>query len=660
MESPASPTAPPPSRPDALDELEARALNVLRSGDESDWEPLLDAIDHIEQAGTLYPHPPPIDPSEGRRSSAELRRLIDAVRWSKPDFPPPRTRAGYALEGAPAGEASVLPAFAAAIGAPHLRDGFPDLWALDAALWERLDKAGMRELACLWLESPGRRLVQDIGVLTMMPHLDAVGASAISPSRIDAASGLNLGELHRGHRELHLAVPGASFEEWEPEPTDKAEQVLRALHLLEEGSPLALRGAALSWLLNRAADDPFYTTVEGLRRDLRDDLPLRLSTALAAWVDAAPAAAVPQRLEALALQHAARIVAADPPVNEALRGWAIARWLQGCLRRSPFFGADEEVLAAHLGARRQADPQLLLKGADALHPARFSVDGNGLNLAEIAFMAGVLSHYQRDPDRTLLPTPVPIVHALQRLASHPVRAAEEEADAALAAKHNALEWPEGYPISPPLAARRLMTDLRIDWIAQLSEAAQRDAIERFSRDPAHHAWLAFAVEREGQHLRGSARSRAVEVFRALAATEQMVVEAHVTGTFGAGILEWLTMDDADRILEITGHADPAWRPFVVDALAGAAERLGRDALWTRALDRLVALMQEPQFDDKARLNAALFALRRASASKLSGRDALLGRIATLVAAPPFTDHLGLRREIRRLGLPTPAAAGSKR
>jgi hypothetical protein len=203
-----------------------------------------------------------------------------------------------------------------------------------------------------------------------------------------------------------------------------------------------------------------------------------------------------------------------------------------------------------------------------------------------------------------------------------------------------------------------MTELRIGWIAQLPEDAQRDSIERFARDATHHVWIAIAIQREGQHLCSGARARAAEVFRALFNTGH--VQAHVLATFGAGILEGLTNEEVDRVLDIAGRADPAWRSFVVDALAGAAERLGDDALWTRALERLLAIMQEPQLEDKARLNAALFVLRRASASKLPARDELLGRVAALAAVPPFTDHLGLRREIRRLGLPTTAAAGSKR
>lgn len=657
MESPTIPTAPPPSRPDALDALEAHALGLLREGAGAGWEQLLAAIDRIERDAGLYQPPPLLDPSEGRCSSAELRRLIDAARGAAPETPPPRTRAGYALEGTPAGEARVLNAFAAALGARGLREGFPDLWAVDAALWKELDKANVPELACLWLESPGRRLIQDIGVLSLLPHVGALGASDLSSSRLDAAAGLHLSEAPREHRELHLAVPGDALDEWEPAPADKGEQVLRALHLLEEGSPLGLRSAALAWLLNRAADDPFYT-VDGIRRDLRDDLPVRLTWALATWLPKTRADAIPRRLETLALQHAARIVAADPSKDATRRGWAIARWLQGCLRRSPFYGADEEVLAAHLGARLPAEPTPVPEGADALHPARFSLDEGGLDVAEIAFMAGVLAHYQRARDHTLLPTPVPLVHWLQWLAGRPVHLAAEEADAALAAGRNALGWPEGYPSAPPLAARRLMTDLRIGWLAHVRDGAQLDSIDRFARDPAHHAWLAFAIQREGQHLSSELRALAVEVFRKLGAASQ--VQPHVLATFGIGVLEGLTDQEAEQILDLAARADPSWRPFVVDALVDAAERAGRDAIWARSIERLLALMQEPHLDDKARLNAALFALRRASASKHAGRDAALSCIAALASVPPFSDHLGLRREIRRLGLSTPAAAGSKR
>ncbi|WP_437780662.1 hypothetical protein [Sorangium sp. So ce1097] len=666
MESPAPAAAPPSSRPDALDVFEARALVLLRGGDASDTAELLAAIQRAEHDGHLYPEAPPIDPSEGRRSSAELRRLLESAQGTPPEPPPSRPRAGYALEGGPDGEARALSAFAATLGSEGgLRKGFPDLWAIDAGLWDRLDHGGVRELARLWLESPGRRLVQDLRVLATMPAEEPLGATDRSLARLEAAAGLRslAGDAsgpaseHRGYREFHGAVPGARLADWEPEPSDKAEQVLRALHLLEDGSPLGLRGAALAWLLNCAADDPFYT-VSGIRRDLRDDLPIRLSTALLAWVGDSPRAAVPRQLETLALQHAARIIAAAPADEAAPRGWALARWLQGCLRRSPFFGADEEVLAAHLRARLPAVPLRVPDGADALHPARFSLDGAGLDVAEIAFLSGVLAHYQRPHDHTLLPTPVPLIHALQRIASRAVRAAEEEADAALAAGHNALGWPEEYAIAPPLAARRLMTDLRIGWVAQVGEAAQRESIERFARDPIRHGWLAFALHREGQHLGPGARALAIDVFHALSRANQ--AEAHVLGTFGTGLLEGLSDTETDLLLGLAVSAEPLWRPFVIDALAGAAERIDRDVTWTRAIEHLLALMEDSNLDSKVRLNAALFALRRASASRLSGRDALLARIAAAAAGPPFSEHLGLRREIRRLGLPTQAAAGSKR
>jgi hypothetical protein len=662
MESPSNPAARPLSSSDALDDLEARALGMLReAGGGVAWDELLVAIDRAEHEGELYGQPPPIDPSEGRKSSAELRRLIAAIRGASPEPPPRASRAGYALEGAPEGEARARPAFAAVIGARGLRDAFPDLWALDAALWNALDTANPRDLARMWLESPGRRLMQDIGILRALPHTSTRGASDLSPERLDKAAGWKLADAPREHRELHLAIPGAALESWEPELADPGEQVPHALRLLEEGSPLGLRGAALAWLLGRAAESPFYT-FEGMRRDLREDLPVRLTWALARWLPDKSASVIPRRLEAIAFQHAARLVASDPSADAARRGWALARWRQACLRRSPFYGADEEVLAAHLRARLPVEPQPVPEGADALHPARFTIDGDGLDVAETAFMAGLLAHYQRE--QTLLPTPEPLVHWLHWLAARPVRSAEEDADAALTDGRNALAWPARFSISPSLAARQLMTDLRIAWIAQAKVDAQsgfdpqRDAIERFARDPARHAWCAFAIEREGQHLRSEVRARAVEVFEALGSDAH--VRPHVVATLGAGLLEALTDEQAARILVFADRAEPRWRAHLADAAVGAAERADRDAVWAHAIEHLIALMQDTALPEKVRLDAALFAMRRASASKLPARDPSLQKIATLAAAPPFTDHLGLRREIRRLGLSTQAAAGIKR
>ncbi len=669
MESPRN--DPPTSQsasPDALDAPEMAVLEALAS-----WSHELRAEKEAlwRLSVPLYQENPPIDPSEGRRSIAEVLALLDILDGKPPTSPAGRTRAGYTLatQSAREGEPGVAPAFVSAFGLKNLRDLFPDLWAVDAALWDALDTPDdIRKLARSWLESPGRRLVQDIGILERMPEGTTIGATDCSPARIDAAIGLqhilqhvSAMDVHvslRAHHEQQAAVPGQMFEVWEPKPEEENQQVERALRLLEEGSPFGLRGAALAWLLDRAADDPFYE-VDQVRRDLREDLSMRLGTALRSWLDESPTNDISRQLETLTLQHAARFVVDDPPAHAARRGWAIARWLQGCLRRSPYFGGDEEVLAAHLRTRLPTTAAAIPPDADVLHPARFAVDGKGLDVAEVAFVSGVVLHYQRAREHTVQhPTPVPLVLALQRIASRLVRPSETAVQAVLDAGHNALGWCAAYSIMAPVAARRLLTELRIGWLAHVPEAAQREAIEHFGAEPRHHDWLSVAIHREGQHLKPTALSVAVDVYRSLLGTTR--AEVHVLATFGTGVLAGFSEDELSGIVDVASNSEVAWRPFVVDALAEGAERLKNGSLWARAIDRLLEWMDDVTCDDKTRLNSALFAMRRVSASRIRNRDVLLRRIIARSDEQPFSTHADLQSELRRLRLVRPTAAGSGR
>lgn len=665
-------SSPSPSRPDALDVFEARALALLDTAPEEGWDALLRDLSEAEARHHLYRNAPPIDPSEGRRSSTELRRLLDTLRGAAPSPPPPpRTRAGYAIEGSPADGAEVAPAFVVALGGHDLRAGFPDLWAIDAALWDRLDDAEPRELARLWLESPGRRLVQDIEALADAPRAERLGASDLSLDRIYEAAGVremphDLDALvswfaakprHSDRwRELHAAIPGRSLDAWAPRST--ANEVPRALQIIDQGSPLGLRGAALAWLLDRAANEPFYE-VEGLRRDLRDDLPSRLATALPLWLGEDAASVVSRDLETLALQHAARITATDPGPTTALRAWGVARWLQQCLRRSPYFGGDDEVILARLKALLPSEPATPSEVSDALHPARFRLDGSALDAAEIALLGGALAHYRKGSEptgKTFLPTPLPLVRALSAIAVRPVRSGEDEAEAALAAGRNVLGWPSPH-LAAPLAARHVMTELNIAWMEACREAVQLETLQRFDTEPQRYAWVARAIFREGSRLTDAARERAASVLRRLLVDPAAPLGGHWLGTMAVGLLSDLSDEEVQRAAQSAQSAqngEKSWRAFILDAIAGAAESLERTAVWTYAVEQLLSLMQDTSVSKQDRLNAALFALRRASASRFAGREALLGRLAQVAAAPPFSEHVGLRRELRRLGLPLPS------
>lgn len=651
----------PATSPDALDALESQVLALLRGEPDGLELSTLRARIQGAEGDKLYHEAPPIDPSEGRHSTAELHRLLDMLAGATPEPPLTRTRAGYTLcrKGFRKNEPGVCPALIAALGSQNLRALFSDLWAVDALVWDKLEKASREELARLWLESPGRRLVQDLSVLDAMPHGARLGATDFSPARINAAVGLERLVTHdeipnalRAHHELYLAVAGQEYLSiWEPkpDPTQRTQQIVRALELLEAGSPLGLRGAALRWLLDEAVDKPFYE-VDGVRRDVREDLTMRLGTALRSWL-AAPNENVSGRLETLALHHAARFVEGDTSEHATKRAWAIARWLQGCLRRSPFYGGDEEVLAAHLEARLSEAPTVT-EGMDVLHPARFTLDDEGLSVAEISFVAAVILHYEQPRERQLLPTPMPIVHALRKLANRAATTAEKEADKARLAGHNALEWPKEDPIIVPLAARRLMTELRIGWLGHVGEEAQIDTLERFRKDPDEFGWVAFLMHREGKRLTAGARATAVTVFRDLAAANR--VKPHLVGTFASGILVELSNDEVMFVLDIAAQSRPPWGPFVVDAVLGAMSTVQTNSLWSPAIERLVLWMEDTTADSKIRQNAALFAMRHLSAAtKAPDRMKWLTRVADAAREQPFLTHTGLQGELRRLGLTKP-------
>jgi hypothetical protein len=668
MESRSAPPDSTAHNPDALDDVEVQVWRRL-CGD-ADALSIAQIREIIAQsANTLHPDPPPIDPSEGRKSAAEILRLLDMLEGAAPKTPQQRTRAGYSLgpKGFRANEPGVEPAFVSALGQNDLREKFPDLWAIDALLWDKLETSSVHEIACSWLESPGRRLVQDLRVLDVLPAGGQLGATDLSPERIDATVDLERIALEkvptslRAHHEFYSALAGKNYLEfWEPKPLpqERTQQIQRALQLLEEGSPLGLRGAALRWLLDEAVDKPHYV-VEGSQRDLREDLTMRLGTALGTWLSPTPNQHPSARLETLALHHAARFIRTDSSEGAIKRAWAIARWLQGCLRRSPFFGGDEEVLAAHLEARLSESTRAALsENADALHPLRFSTSDDGLNVGEVAFLAGLIVHYQQVREKRLLPTPLPLVHALQRLANRPVRDAEVAADQARLAGRNALGWPNTYSLIVPVAARHLMSELRIGWLGAVEKDAQIDTLQRFLIDPEGFRWMVFVIQREGKHLKPEAKTFAVHVFHELARSER--AKPHLLGTFAAGIMGELSDAEISLVLDIADRSEPPWGPFVLDAVGGALDPVKKNELWTLVIEKLIRCLEDAEASDKFRLNAALFAMRQISASKAPNRNVLHQRVAANAGLAPFSTHAGLQTEFRRLGLAKPTVAGSKR
>lgn len=651
-------------------------------------------------AGALASDPPTPDPDDAQRSSAELRALLDGfadaprARASTTTFGP--TRVGYVLDSdSEDATARVVPAFARALAAHivqseppgYLDRQFPDLWLVDLALWHALGKADARHLAAAWLRSPGRRLLRDLATL-VPPGESAAEEHAASLHSGKRAAGLD--EMPRNAsalaawldqerpprwRELHTAVPGLLMRYWQPHDGD----VITAFRRLDRGSPCTIRGAALGWLLGRAAREPYYE-VDGIRRDLRDDLPVRLAAALAP--DLAAERSSGAALQAVLLQHASRITSAsdqdEHTAERVVTAWGLAQWMYKCLVRSPFYGSDEErlwaELHAHLGL---AAP---VPASDPLDPARVGPltparGSDGLDIDELAIVSGILCHFT-GPGPHIDPVPLPVVHFLRRLAIRPLRPGEANAEETfvppavgtlpetLGMTGNALGWQAPH-LAPPWVARRFLTDRRMPWLARaVAPEVVTECLEHLARRPATYAWFGFTVYSEGHTLHSESRTRIAESWRALVRRRQagdrdvMDMPGPALAALAIGVLPMLTPEERAQALQLADLTSPEWRPFLLDAYAEAAARDGaaasaRDALhvvWQRALDTLLQTVEDPQRPTRERLQSAFMVLRRSASAADAGP--ILKRLAQATSSSPFREHAPLQREIRRLGLHT--------
>ena len=708
-------SSPPDQRPTILEDLERRASKVssAASGRDALWEKLLQDLELPQQGSPpLQFQPPLLDPDAARHSSAELRQLIFAFR-DETGVPPQssasaaeETRAGYAIEGSRGtGETRVLPAFAEALArreSPrNLRDTFPDLWAVDAALWRELGapKASHAALARSWLTSPGRRLTQELSVLRTVADRKLLGASDFSWQGLCLAAGPLPGEsawrepgLARW-RELHAAIPGAVLEQWSPSSENDVSGVLRILEG-RRGDPVCLRGAALAWLLNRAATEPLYE-LDGLQRDLREDLLPALVSAFPAPKDERygelRAAA---RLETVALQHAARLVSGLSDEQALARAWSLARWIQSCAFRSPFFGGDEEALAARLRALLPEESSKVSVRGDVLDPARIRDDDQGLAIEDLALVAGAIEHYVSRADaprHVLLPTPPPLVRALRSVAGRRVRQQEWEAEELLARGEemdeasalvppqptpdggepsmplsrrrpgNALGW-KGHHVAPPLAARWLMTYHNISWLAETPDVWE-ESLRCFEQHPMRYRWLASALYGEREALSEPLRKRAASAWRYVRQTPARGLSGNeALPLMAAAVLDRLSAEEERELVAMTEELAPDLRHYVLEALALAAERYSRPELWREALEALLGMLGDEHLETPERTRAALLVLRRVSAlpSARLERALYLQRITALVALPPFSLSVGLRRELRKLGVALPHDTGGGR
>lgn len=563
-------------------------------------------------------------------------------------------RAGYRLVAETGKEPEILPVFAQALASCLARDQlvrlFGHLWGVDLELWRALPTATPAELALRWLTSPGRRLVRDPKILVAMRRgSERADATNLRPQTIWAASGATLDFSDSGPGlerwlDLHRSIPGKLMTAWQPKRRERA--ITTALARLERGSPHTLRGAALGWLLNHAVDHP-HIEIDGVHQDLREALPAHLALALQPDESTEDFSAL---LEEQILQHAALISANEAKPGSIMRAWHLARWIHGCLARSPFTPGGEESLHAEIVAllpveRAVVDPD------DPLHPARFGA--HGLRIEDVALVAGAWVHYDRDGE-FLLPPPLPLVNAMRRLAARCVTPGELDAECSLARGHsNELGWTAPH-IAPPWVARWLLTQWRVPWLGKLPSETVDECLRSLQTDPRFH-WLAHVYRTEGSQLDDAQQQLAHEVWRNLA--EQPETRHELLASMGIGLLTRLDERDRSVARDAIDGSPATWQPFLLDAWADAAFAVDRMDLAQPAFDGLLDLTRAPELTAEIRLNAALLLLRRAAQARSTpeGMD-ILQQLAALAKQSPFRDHAGLLRELRRLGVASPSAS----
>jgi hypothetical protein len=609
-----TPSAPPPSTP--FPEWTARHDQASEAILRGDWH----AAQRLLEQDPPLPDLPPLDPDEARHGGLELRCLAAAMGQAKaPELTEPEgsLRFGYRLTGDPKNrDARAWPALAAALAQgqtdPKLTTAFDDLWAVDLQVWQAMERgAPHAEVAKLWLASPGRRLLLDPG--SLMADGPVAGVDLGAESLLEAAGvPLTLAADHEkawlasgppAWRALHGVVPGRIQAHWSPHPADS---VGAAFDQLEE-SPLD-QAAAMGWLMRRAASQRIYE-IGSVSGDLRADLPLRLAAAFAR-----PGS---RGYEHALYEHATRLLQ-DVPEPERVRcTYGLARWLGGLLLRSPFLGGDADVLTARLTALPAERPPV---GEDVLDPRRLGDD-----LGTAAFLSAVANHYAEEPH--LLPTPLPIVERLQKLAWSQGRTPGERPDA--------LGW--GREDDWPWAARRLCTGLSIGWWAKAPPPVVGEVLDDFTQHPARRVWIAEAIYQERAELSPERVGRVLETWRAAEGGPPQAL-AILAGAVAARLDE----PEVPRALNQARASAPTWQPWLLSAIAG-----GQRTATAGALAALTMLLSDPS--DRVRLDSAVAAARLVAADEALRREHA-GALKEIFKDRFFKQNPHFQRELTRLGL----------
>ncbi len=548
------------------------------------------------------------------------------------------------------------------------KEPFGDLWAVDFAHWKESWTSGNEpfELARQWLTSPGRRLMQDPGLLRHAPEEGEGphGAVEWTVERILSAAGVVPGETpgertprlpKRAHEAwldwlgLHLSVPGLTAG-WAP-----ARGIGGALEIMETGDPITMRGAALTFLLGRAAEQPVFKLGD-FQQDLRSLLPASIAIA---FPSPHKGEASPERfsirLEELLLHFACKLTLqrSDLTIQER---WRVARWLHQCLLRSPFFGEDIETWVARLEAMLtpSSSTEATSAGTGLLDPVGIAA----LGLKEVALTTGAAQH--EGAESVLTPAPLPLIQALSRVALRPMSDVEKELEIALglALKEKGLvrgqdpldEWPFDH-VSPTLLAQSVLTGRGVNWVGMSKPARLGGWLDWMAQHPQGMEWL-------GRALSMDPRSLSEPLQRVILKRWGRIAESHATphlkAMTGLSVLGKMKEAQIKRVAALIEDCDVAWQASLWSRCADGWSQ--DEGLVTMALARLVHLAETEATRGKqgesVSLNAAYFATRSLQRSR--GRlseplSRLKDRLLALASRSPFADHDSLRRELRRLG-----------
>lgn len=474
-----------------------------------------------------------------------------------------------------------------------------DLELIDASV----AAAGPDERLDLWRKSLGRALVMDVSVLACVRLSPNDWETLVSASGADRDPGV----FGAPWRALHAGVPGDNTT-WAPISNDASE----ALYLLEHGETAHGRGAALEWLLNRLVLSPIVS-VGGMRLNVKDQLPSRLSMLLSPGAPGSRERRALAEVEHLCLTHAALIAGAlcpDAPVREV---WHVARWIQGIATRSPFYGGNLALVAARLRAALPAEglPQVGDE-VPADHPLRFArEDADGIPIEDAGILHGLLRHLHAVTRDHLKSASEPVMDWLYRLAGRPCTSPELAAERASRAG-----WPYRN-VAVPMLARWVLTDVyTLPWLKSASAEARSEVVGMLSSPAA--PWVARALGREGEVV---LTSELLELWR--------TSTAEWASDLGVGLVRDFSDSDWGTLLDQV-RLQTEWQQV---GLLSRIIKLAPAQVAGKAATRLVELTSTGE-SDRVRERAAFRAIEELR-EPIPGRDRLLELLGLAIQEPPL-------------------------